>query len=282
MFKTIFYVPNLINYVRFILLIIVIYSIPKYPLRTFVINLLAGNLDMIDGIYARSFNQRSKFGALMDHGMDRLATSIIFVYLAVRFKKIWYVFLTVQFVELVMDILMAYVNHYKSVIDFIRINAINDDGQMLEAFKTELIGQAIKEKIISPKKETIAHQNLVNFVLQLVWYSGDTFYWILYSYLFIGEKNILLQKKNGILASYQVFLQSFYDGIINLINRYFPKLFSYKMSPRLIRIIFMLVFHYCLVGAFLKFYLDLVDIFNSFREVLTIENDINPNLKLNY
>ncbi|RMZ95368.1 CDP-diacylglycerol-inositol 3-phosphatidyltransferase [Brachionus plicatilis] len=233
MIKTIFYVPNLLNYARFILLIVVVFSIGKNPLRAFILNLIAGNLDMIDGMYARSFGQGSKFGAFMDHGMDRLATSIMFVYLAVRYKKIWYVFLTVQFVELVMDILMAYLKHYRSVVNLLKINSITDDSQMIAAFRQELGEQAVEERILDAKSEQLGHQSVINFFLQLVWYSGDAFYWILYSYLFIEEKS-------GILAAYQNYLQSFLDGIINLTSRYFPRLFSFNLGLNFIRAIFMI------------------------------------------
>lgn len=274
MIKQIFYVPNLLNYARLVLLIIVILIIPKYPLKAFLINLLAGNLDMIDGIYARSFDQRSKFGAFLDHSMDRLSTSIILVYLAVRYKQFWFVFLSIQFVELIMDFLMGSLNNYRSTINFLKINSISNNSQMAIAFRIEMNRHLMDKKVSDEKSKTNVYSDFYNFLIQFIWYSGDTFYWILYSYLFMGEKNVKVYKKSEIIFLYKFYLESFFEKFLNLIRKHTAYFFQLEKRYVFLRWTFFLFFHVCLLGAFLKFYLNLVNIFRVLRDVLLIENQI--------
>lgn len=274
MIKQIFYIPNLLNYVRLVLLIIVILIIPKYPLKAFIINLIAGNLDMIDGIYARSFDQGSKFGAFLDHGMDRLSSSIILVYLAVRYNKSWFVFLSIQFVELLMDILMVSLSNYRFTITFLKINSMSNDSQMVMAFKNEMSQRVMHKKISSGIANKNSYKDAYNFFIQFIWYSGDAFYWILYFYLFMDKKSVQFSNRSGFLFSYKFYLDSFFGSIMNMIKKYSSNLFKLDKRSLFLKINFYILFHVCLLGAFLKFYFNLNNIFRVLRDVLIFENQI--------
>jgi phosphatidylglycerophosphate synthase len=72
--SVIYYVPNLINYVRAICLIIMIYYIRKKPFHSFVAMFISGLLDVVDGKLARYTNETSKWGALMDFAFDKFTS----------------------------------------------------------------------------------------------------------------------------------------------------------------------------------------------------------------
>ncbi|CAF0857850.1 unnamed protein product, partial [Brachionus calyciflorus] len=300
MLATLFYVPNVLNYIRFILLLIVIYSIGKHPIRSFLLNLLAGNLDMIDGIYARNNKQSSKFGAFMDHGMDRLSTSILFFYLATRNRKYWVIFFTIQFVELIMDILMAYQKNYENVIKLIEISTMKDEDKLIQSLKKEIYLQGQNEKIftseISQDLKGDQKFDLFGLILQVIWYSGDAFYWILYSYEFIKKEsdhsydNLTLNLKNkqskqqrSLISSYKNYLNKFSDHLNRLIRNYFSnKYLPFIFKGNMIKFIFFIAYHCCFLGAFLKFYLDLVDISTVFKNILLIEQQFKDSNYSNF
>lgn len=68
------FVPNLIGFARVILAIVSFYTMPIYPIITFVLYFLSAFLDAFDGLAARAFNQSTKFGALLDQLTDRVGT----------------------------------------------------------------------------------------------------------------------------------------------------------------------------------------------------------------
>ena len=68
--KEIFYIPNIIEYIRVGLLI---YGIYYKSIIYFIFNYI---LDIIDGPIARYLNQTSKLGCFLDHFIDRLTVCI--------------------------------------------------------------------------------------------------------------------------------------------------------------------------------------------------------------
>ncbi|ELQ75890.1 Phosphatidylinositol synthase [Trachipleistophora hominis] len=69
-----FYIPNLVNYLRLLLIISSIYLHGNLFLLVYTIS---SSIDLIDGTIARSLNQTSKLGACLDMFTDRLTTTII-------------------------------------------------------------------------------------------------------------------------------------------------------------------------------------------------------------
>ena len=74
--------PNLITVARFIMVPLVILAmINGEMLATFVLFLLAGVSDGLDGFIARNFNQRSELGAWLDPVADKFLLVSVFVML---------------------------------------------------------------------------------------------------------------------------------------------------------------------------------------------------------
>ena len=74
-FKHLFYIPNLIGYMRLILLYICIKK-RKNKLICFLSYACSYFLDLFDGYYARKLNQSTKFGYYLDMICDRLSTTV--------------------------------------------------------------------------------------------------------------------------------------------------------------------------------------------------------------
>ena len=68
--KELFYLPNILEYIRILLLM---YSIVYKNFLYFIINYI---LDIVDGPIARYLNQTSDLGCFLDHFVDRLTVCI--------------------------------------------------------------------------------------------------------------------------------------------------------------------------------------------------------------
>ena len=71
-----FFVPNLIGYVRVILLFPVLLN-PENPWLLLICYSFSQLLDMIDGYAARALNQTSIFGTVLDMVTDRISNAIL-------------------------------------------------------------------------------------------------------------------------------------------------------------------------------------------------------------
>lgn len=67
------FVPNLIGYARIILACASFYTMPDDPIATTIAYSLSAFLDAFDGMAARSFNQSTRFGSMLDQLTDRCA-----------------------------------------------------------------------------------------------------------------------------------------------------------------------------------------------------------------
>ncbi|MFI5211629.1 MAG: CDP-alcohol phosphatidyltransferase family protein [Ignavibacteria bacterium] len=96
--KEIFYISNLISLSRFLLLAFTIYflSVYNYPLTCLFIGFIWIS-DLLDGYFARSRNEISELGKIIDPLADKI--SIIVIILILLFQKIiplWFVIITVS------------------------------------------------------------------------------------------------------------------------------------------------------------------------------------------
>lgn len=72
-----FFIPNILDYVRVLLLIVVICLFATHPWYAVGLYGLNSILDGLDGTLARFLNQQSKLGALLDFSIDRAAITIL-------------------------------------------------------------------------------------------------------------------------------------------------------------------------------------------------------------
>ncbi|KAI3637285.1 hypothetical protein MIR68_004610 [Amoeboaphelidium protococcarum] len=77
------YWPNVVGYVRILLAVIACYTMDKDPSFTAAAYVASCLFDALDGYLARTLNQKSKFGAVLDMVIDRSTTASLMVYLAV-------------------------------------------------------------------------------------------------------------------------------------------------------------------------------------------------------
>lgn len=79
-YEVIFYLPNIVDYVRIVLLVISIF------LENRAFAMLYGasvSLDYFDGLLARTFNQTSMLGGALDMVIDRISTMVILMKITV-------------------------------------------------------------------------------------------------------------------------------------------------------------------------------------------------------
>lgn len=75
--KPYFYYPNLIGYTRVISAILSFNLADKYPITAIAFYTFSFLLDALDGLAARTFNQATQFGAVLDMVTDRFATACL-------------------------------------------------------------------------------------------------------------------------------------------------------------------------------------------------------------
>lgn len=76
------YIPNIIDYFRFLCLIVCLFTWTSSPLYTVFFYLLNMILDEFDGRAARKFNQTSTFGAVLDMVCDRSTDAVMTSFLS--------------------------------------------------------------------------------------------------------------------------------------------------------------------------------------------------------
>ncbi len=78
--KVLFYVPNIIGYLRIALLVSALWTGPAFPWFTFCLFLVNFSLDFFDGLLARTLNQTSAFGAWLDVAIDNTSRGVLYAW----------------------------------------------------------------------------------------------------------------------------------------------------------------------------------------------------------
>lgn len=82
------FVPNVIGYIRILLLLAALALLPSpSPFPSVILYSLSGLLDALDGHAARLLNQSSRFGAVLDMVTDRCATATLMLHLAILYPS---------------------------------------------------------------------------------------------------------------------------------------------------------------------------------------------------
>ncbi|EIM22990.1 phosphatidylinositol synthase [Wallemia mellicola CBS 633.66] len=76
------FVPNLIGYLRIVFAALAVRSMKDHPKVCAVLYCISAILDVADGMAARSFNQTSKLGGVLDMVTDRCSTTSLMVFLS--------------------------------------------------------------------------------------------------------------------------------------------------------------------------------------------------------
>ena len=100
--------PNLIGYIRIALLVSVLFIAFNYPLLTFILYFIGGNLDAVDGYLARRLNQTSKVGTILDYATDRASDIVVFMILAALYPQWWALFVLLLMLDIFSHICQVY------------------------------------------------------------------------------------------------------------------------------------------------------------------------------
>ena len=89
--KKIFTIPNLLSMVRILLLPVFVwlYSVKKEYMAAFVVLLLSGVTDLLDGFIARRFHMISVLGKMLDPIADKLTQAAVLLSLGSRFPLLF-------------------------------------------------------------------------------------------------------------------------------------------------------------------------------------------------
>lgn len=86
------FIPNLIGYVRYIMIFAAIFTYREHPLWTFFLAGMSSVLDAFDGMAARKFNQSTNFGMVLDMVCDRAADAVILAFLGALYPEYAFIF----------------------------------------------------------------------------------------------------------------------------------------------------------------------------------------------
>jgi hypothetical protein len=282
-------IPNLLNYARFCLLIIVMRIMSTSPLKSFMLAWLAGSLDMLDGYFARKYNHISKFGTMLDFGMDRLTTMMQFFYLASAFPKYWFIFLLINSVELIRDILISNLNLYRNflnLLEIIKSDHRNDEIKIIKIEESIYDNLGLKnsnqlENLNKTSLSSIDNHHLTEYLNFYIWYSSDIFFWLIYFASFISptqnsnNNNIRMRKLNffNIFKSKINKSLVFFDEMAKFVQNKFiynknnNNNLKYNFNPIIkitIACLIKFIIYSCLIGSLLRFLTNL----NSLKDCL--------------
>ena len=107
------YIPNLLGYLRIILLFIIAYNAFTHPIVTASLYFSFAMIDTIDGTIATWLQQRSKLGGMVDLVVDRVGIAVLSVVLAMLFPSLWGIFLVVIVLDMASHYCHMFVAMYR-------------------------------------------------------------------------------------------------------------------------------------------------------------------------
>ncbi|CAI5441704.1 unnamed protein product [Caenorhabditis angaria] len=180
--------PNLIGYGRIVLAIVSMYYMSTAPFTAIVCYALSAGLDAFDGWAARTYNQSSRFGAMLDQLTDRCA---------------------------LLSIVMALCKFYPNWLFFLQLSAVIDiASHWLHLHATDLSGANSHKQSSNP----ILHLYYTNRTfLGLMCGGNEAFYIFLYIRAFWPGPSILGAHFMSILAFFAFFV-AFIKTAISIVH----------------------------------------------------------------
>jgi len=89
-YKTHFYIPNVLGYIRIVLVCVFLGTFKKHPFISVLVLFLAQFLDMLDGYFARKLNQNSNLGVVLDMCIDRITYLAFYFALLIMQPNLFY------------------------------------------------------------------------------------------------------------------------------------------------------------------------------------------------
>ena len=103
-------IPNIISYIRILMVPFIIYNYiyTGDMVLVGVLLILSGLSDALDGFIARKFNQITDFGKVIDPIADKVTQFAVIIMLVYRYPVIW----ALLIVYILKDLIIAYANYY--------------------------------------------------------------------------------------------------------------------------------------------------------------------------
>jgi hypothetical protein len=278
----------------------------KRPILSFVLCISSGFIDSFDGDLARYYGQTSKIGYLLDVGMDRLTNFAQMFVLGTIFKKYWLIFFSIAFVEILKDFAGSFLNIYRLKLDLlVKLNQqTNSDLSFLRQDILREMGLHNIDLVISSHSGANVIESSFTWCYVLfqalqpyIWYTSDTFYWLIYFASFVPSHNpqfnysrkhsahLLPLNPENTNHSYKetlwkrlfLDLNNLFDDCSVFLESKFREL---KITSRLsdsvkLKLTMRLVGYCCLLGALLKFYLNFQTLFFNFVDVINLDTRVN-------
>jgi hypothetical protein len=185
------YSPNILNYIRLLLLVISMNTMLKSPLVCFMTAIFGGILDLFDGRLSRLFNKKSVFGALLDMGMDSMTNLMQLFFLGSVYPKKWTLFFTISIIEIFNETLTITLLNYEFILNILKqAKSKQSENATLEVFLTNSqIHDFVRLKGSITEFKSMNEYIFNEFIYPYILYSSDLFYWIIYFGYFIRLKN---------------------------------------------------------------------------------------------
>ena len=277
--NTIFYLPNLLNYVRVVLVILMLKKMRTKPLTAFILCLISGMINWLDGTIARYLDQTSQFGHIMDISLDRLTNSAQMVTLALLYPRYWLFFFSILTVDTIRDFVKISneFQHFlvNSVMQSFDMNQIKEDVYGRLGISLNKISPIV-EKIVTPNFDT--YQFLIQKFYKYVWFSSDLYFWLLYFNRFIkdpqdlickpSQPNDTINSSNGSEKS-KIINFIFLDSLRGILEE--NLLLSKTKILYYFKFVFRIFIFFLFIGVILKFYFNIRELMNLLY--IMIEND---------
>lgn len=183
------YIPNLLNYIRLLLLVISVKAMIKSPFICFVTAIIAGLLDFFDGRLSRLFHETSTFGAVLDVAMDSMTNLMQLFFLASVYPKQWALLFIISIIEICNENLTMILLNHKNLINIFKHEMHNNKENFVFLMRSSQIHDLLRIKDSTPEFNTKNEYILNEFIYPYVLYSSDLFYWIIYFGYFIRHNN---------------------------------------------------------------------------------------------
>jgi CDP-diacylglycerol--inositol 3-phosphatidyltransferase len=125
-----FYIPNIIDYFRFVSLFFALYYFDKDPITFTIVYFISFGLDLFDGMAARHFKQFSRIGAALDMIADRLTTASLLMILGRLYPNYFVTFLLL----VLLDVGSHWLQVYSSLLEIAENKSIKNHKEVKEKF----------------------------------------------------------------------------------------------------------------------------------------------------
>lgn len=87
--STVWFIPNILDYFRITILIVVLFSYDQFPQVSTLLFTLGALLDAVDGALSRALRQESKLGQILDMTVDRSYLAVICIIFIKIYPQFW-------------------------------------------------------------------------------------------------------------------------------------------------------------------------------------------------